>query len=163
MNVEMLLGLPDVPGSLLRAIEPVSNSGGNIQSIVHSRGGKGDVEVKLIFKVRDEKSLDAIRKKLKANKVRVLDVVLEGRHYYSKKSVDFALIGHVIDADIQDTIDRLNKVGLVSTVDVEMTDPDTESTVFMKADVDAKDTGKLAKELEAISEEKGFLLISALK
>lgn len=158
----MVLELKDVPGSLLRALEPISSHGGNIVSVLHSRGEKNLVSVQITFSVHDQFSLDLIRKSLQAEKVRISDIKLEGKKYYSKKTISFILVGHVIDTDIRDTIDRINTLALVSDIDVVMPSPEERSSVIMNVDVDEKNSNKLLELINEICDEKKFLLIRSL-
>jgi ACT domain-containing protein len=162
MKVELTLGLKDVPGMLVKALDPISGNGGNILGVVHSRGARDVVEVIVTFSVGDQSTLDHIIKALKKQKTSVREIKLEGRKYYKKKSISFLFIGHVIDTDIQDTIDRINEQGLVSDVDVRMSDPEEESSVIMKAEVDESKTKKLMHEVESICKTKKLLLITEL-
>ena len=162
MKVEMVLGLKDKPGTLLSSLKPISSHGGNILSVVHTRN-KGDrVEVIVSFKVMDNESLDLIKRELMKIKVHVAEIIVEGKQYYAKKTMSFILVGHVVDTDVRDTIDRINAVGLVSDLDVVMPDPDEKSSVMMRVDVDGKRLDKLIEEIERVCEEKNFLLISSL-
>lgn len=162
MKVDMNLDLKDVPGSLLKALEPISSHGGNIISVLHSRGEKDLVDVKIKFSVRDLASLEIIKKALGEDKIHVNDILVEGREYYSKASLAFILVGHVIDSDVRDTIDRINHLGLVSDIDVIMPDPNKKSSVLMHVDVDEKKLPKLFETVDEICEEKDFLLIKSL-
>lgn len=160
MLVKMILGLKDVPGMLLKALEPISSSGGNILSVVHMRSRQSVVGVHISFNVADQNTLNRILSSLKKGKFEIKDVQVEGRRYFSKKSISFILLGHVIDSDIQDTIDSVNELGLVSDVDVRMRDPDEESAVLMRVNVDEEKYGTLIDRVGEISEKKGFLFIS---
>lgn len=162
MKIDMVLRVWDVPGMLVKALEPISGHGGNIISVTHSRAEKDLVSVQVSFKVNDESSLELIKKALEKQKIRVAQIQVEGRKYYLKKSLSFLLIGHVIDSDIQDTIDRINKVGLVSGLEVVMPSPDEKSSVLMEAEIDEKHYGKLIGVVSGICSEKGFLLVRSL-
>jgi len=155
----MHIALRDVPGMLVRALEPISSKGGNILSVVHSRGKGSVVGVHIIFRVKDEKTLGKIIAALKKGKYEVEDVQVEGKKYFSKKTISFLIVGHVIDKDIQDTIDRINELGLVRDVDVRMRDPEEESAVLMRVNVDSKKKGKLMERITQICENKRFMLI----
>ena len=159
MRVEMVLGLKDVPGVLVRALEPVSANGGNIVSVLHSRGGGDLVTVNLVFSASDEQMLERILGALKKASISVREVRVEGRKFLSKLVLSFVFIGHVIDQDIQDTIDRINRIGLVRDVDVRMSDPDEESAVLMNVEVDARRLDRLFECVEGICKRKRFLLI----
>jgi ACT domain-containing protein len=159
MFVEMVLGLKDVPGMLVRALEPISANGGNIVSVLHSRGKAENVEVHITFKVGDEETLSRIMGALKAERVSVKDVKVEGHKYFRKKSVSLILVGHVIDQDIQDTIDRINKIGLVRDLDVRMSNPGDVSAVLMNVNVDEDRSKRLMDCIADICASKKFLNI----
>ncbi len=159
MKIEVRLGLKDIPGMLVRALDPISGNGGNIVSIIHSRGAKNIVEVIVGFSVNDQSTLDTIIRSLKKTKTIIREIKVEGRRYYKKKSISILLIGHVIDTDIQDTIDRINSLGMVSNVDVRMPDPLDESSVLMNVDADEKKTESLISEVMAICRQKDLLMI----
>jgi len=163
MKIDMQLALKDVPGSLLRALDPVSSHGGNIISVLHSRGKKERVEVKVTFQIADQESLDLIRKEMEKRRIQVLDMRLEGKRYYSKKILSFILVGHVIDTDVRDTIDRINEVGLVSDIDVVMPSPEQKSSVMMNVEVDNGKMERLNSMVEEICKEKDLLLISSIE
>lgn len=162
MKVDMRLELKDVPGSLIRALEPISLHGGNIVSVTHSRGGKDLVSVQIGFSVSDQQSLDLIKKDVKKNSVHISEILLEGKKYYSKTTISAIMVGHVIDKDIRDTIDQINEVGIVSSIDVVMPAPEDCSSVIMNIDVDNGGLGKLNGILMGICEKKKFLLIRSL-
>ena len=162
MKVDMRLELKDVPGSLIRALEPISLHGGNIVSVTHTRSGKDLVSVQIGFSVPDQQSLDRIKKDVKKNSVHITEILLEGKKYYSKSCVSAIMVGHVIDKDIRDTIDRINEVGIVSSIDVVMPAPEDPSSVMMNIDVDNGGLEKLDGILATICKEKKFLLIRSL-
>ena len=160
MFVEMVLGLKDVPGMLVKALEPVSSKGGNIVSVIHSRGKADVVEVTVAFKVKDDETLGSILAALKREDIAYREVNVEGHRYYSKKSVTFIFIGHVIDRDMQDTIDEINRTGLVRGIDVRMSNPDEESSVLLRVNVDESKMKRLIESIHDICRRKKFLYVS---
>ena len=163
MKVDMRLALKDVPGSLLRALEPVSSHGGNIVSVLHSRGEKERVEVKVTFQIADQESLNLIRNEMEKRRIQVSDIRVEGKRYYSKKIRSFILVGHVIDTDVRDTIDRINEVGMVSDIDVVMPSPEQKSSVMVNVEVDNGNLERLNSAIEKVCKEKDLLLISSIE
>jgi len=159
MKVDLTLGLKDVPGMLVKALAPISDRGGNILSVLHSRDSGERVEVNIVFRVRDQSMLDEILCSLEKNKIPVINAEVEGKKYYRKKSLSFIFIGHVIDKDIQDTIDRINALGKVSDVDVRMPDPVERSSVLLSVDVDEEKLPSLQSRVESICSKKEFILI----
>ncbi|MBN2251278.1 MAG: ACT domain-containing protein [Candidatus Altiarchaeota archaeon] len=162
MKVDTILRMKDVPGMLVKALEPISGHGGNIISVTHSRSEKNLVAVHVSFRVRDHSSLDLIRKALARQRVHVSEIEIEGKRYHTKKSLSFILIGHVIDTDIQDTIDRINEIGMVYSIEVVMPSPKKESSVMLEVEVDGKRKDALVELMGGICREKRFLLIRSL-
>lgn len=163
MKIDMSLLLRDVPGSLVAALDPISRQGGNILSVQHSRGKNGYAEVAVTFEVKDKNALSRIKKALVNTKISVQEILVEGRAYQAKHTLPVMVVGHVIDTDIQGTIDRINEVGLVSDLDVVMPDPDKESSVMFTVDVDARRLDELYGVIDDICRKKDFLLVSSLE
>jgi len=158
----MRLELKDVPGTLLRALEPISEHGGNIISVLHLRGNGDLVPVEIIFRIADESMLNLITGALEERNIHVSKINVDGRRYYEKKTHRFIFIGHVIDTDIRDTIDRINKIGVVSDLEVVMPDPDEKSSVLMVVDVDREKNEKMMEVVDDVCGEKNLLLIKSL-
>ncbi len=163
MDIDMQLSLKDVPGTLINVLKPISEHGGNIVSVLHSRGNGDMVPVHIKFRVSDEASLNLIKKALENDGIHILGISSQGTRYYDKRRLSFILQGHVIDSDIMDTIDRINAKGLVSGIDVAMSAPEDKSSVMFNVDADAKDMGRLKETIEEICKEKDFLLIRSLE
>ncbi|MFH1125805.1 MAG: ACT domain-containing protein [Candidatus Altiarchaeota archaeon] len=162
MIVHMQLELKDVPGSLIRVLEPISSHGGNIVSVMHSRGEKKRVLVEIVFKIGDLRMLELIKNLLRQRHIRATRIDIEGRKYYAKKIVDCMFVGHVIDTDLQDTIDRINEFGLVSDIDVVMPSPEEKSSVLLQVEVDERKASSLLKRIKDVCSEKRFLLVRSL-
>lgn len=162
MKVDMILELSDVPGSLIRALTPVSSHGGNIQNVIHNRSGPDMVRVQVSFIASDESSLDLIKKELNKAKVSVREITVEGVRYYSRDKLAFVLVGHIIDKDIKGTIDRLNEFGVVSDVDIVMADPKQESTVLINMKMEKRKRKAVEEEIVKICSEKNFLLVRSI-
>jgi ACT domain-containing protein len=163
MIVHMQLQLKDVPGSLIRVLEPISSHGGNILSVLHSRDEKKTVSVQIVFKISDLSMLELVKNALRQRSIHTTRIDIEGRKYYARKIVDCMLVGHVIDTDLQDTIDRINKVGLVSDLDVVMPSPEEKSSVLLQVEVDERKAGSLLSSIREICREKKFLLVRSLE
>ena len=163
MKIDMKLELKDVPGTLIKSIEPISKHGGNIRSVLHLRTGTGLVPVEIIFEIPDEASLNLIKNSLEERKIRISEIKVEGKKYYEKETPSFMLIGHVIDTDIMDTIDQLNEIGTVSDLDVLMPSPYEKSSVMMNVDVDKENRKTLLEVLDKICKEKELLAIKSLE
>lgn len=164
MNTHMKIFLKDTPGSLVKAIEPISSKGGNIQSIVHLHYLKenDEIPVEIIFEIKDIEALEGIKSLLNKESIKIFDINIEGKKYYKKRSKTVIMIGHIIDKNIMDTIDRINEVGMVYDLSVTMKSPEDVSVCMMKIECDESHNELVNKKLGEICKEKKFLLISDL-
>lgn len=165
MLVRIVMELEDVPGQLLKALEPISRFGGNIQSIMHQRERKtplGRVPVMLIFEVDERARLNRILAALRARGVRVTQL---GEREGAVRATAL-LVGHIIHTDIRDTIDRLNalKGVRVSDLSLAMGEPGQESAARMTITADDGRRVNLALfNLQHIADRKKLLMITSLE
>jgi ACT domain-containing protein len=116
------LELVDRPGELLAALEPIAENGGNLLSIFHERGnvtprGRIPVEVDLeCHPDQFETIVDALRDA-------GMNVVQAGRDEYGEE-LTVILVGHVIDTDLSDTLDRVQSAAEVSVTDLALSAPE---------------------------------------
>lgn len=161
----MTLELKDVPGQLVYALEPISKHRGNIVSVVHLRDKKTRKEyvpVEVTFEVENRSQLNKIKKGLIDRKIRIAKIGEER----GEIKISVILIGHVVDTDIRDTIDRINEVEgvTVADLDLEMPDPLQESSAHMTIVGQSQDSLRNAlKALEEVAEEKDLLIIKSLE
>ncbi len=164
MLIRIVMELEDVPGQLLKALEPISRFGGNIQSIMHQRERKtplGRIPVMLVFEIGDRARLDRILATLRTIGVWVTQL---GEREGAVKATAL-LIGHIIHTDIRDTIDRLNalKGVMVSDLSLAMGDSGKESTARITIAADDDKRANLAiSNLQRIADRKKLLMITSL-
>ena len=165
MLVRILMELEDVPGQLLKALEPISRFGGNIQSIMHQRERKtplGRLPVMLIFEVGDRARLNRILSALQTMGVRVTQL---GEREGAVRTTAL-LVGYIIHTDIRDTIERLNALGGVRVFDLSlaMGEPGQESAARMTITADDERRVNLAlSNLQRIADRKKLLMITSLE
>jgi ACT domain-containing protein len=156
--------LEDVPGQLLKALEPIARFGGNIQSIIHQRERKtptGKLPVTLVFEIKDKPRLNKVLAALRSKGIMVTQL---GERVRALKTTAL-LIGHIIHTDVRDTIDRLNKLrGVrVSDLSLAMSELGKESSARMTITADDdKCTAAALQRLQRISVQKNLLLITSL-
>ncbi len=164
MRVSMDIELKDTPGQLLLALQPISEMGGNIQSVVHchdKRTPRGTVPIHVVFEVAKEGLMEIIRR-IKANGVIVARV--DERRLHEQTFV--MLIGHIVHTDISETIDAVDSTGHSEIVDLTLSMPDVKrvSSAFMVIAADSEDSLALALNvLRATAEDKGLLVIEPIK
>jgi len=154
--------LPDIPGSLIELIKPVSQNGGNIHGILHHHDKKINnmIPVDIWFELSKELievSLENIKKNLIEKNIQLVKISVGSKN----KILTFILTGHVFDSDITDTIKRLDSKKIkVLELHAKFTEVDEISSVMMKVEFPEVMTKfELTNEIEKICEEKNLFLI----
>lgn len=154
--------LPDIPGSLIELIKPVSQNGGNIYGVLHHHDKKINnvIPVDIWFELSEELielSLENIKKDLIEKNIQIIKISLGSKN----KVLTFILTGHVFDTDITDTIKRLDSKNIkVLELHAKFTEVDEISSVIMKVEFPEVMTKfESITEIEKICEEKNLFLI----
>lgn len=157
------LELADEPGELLAALRPIADNGGNLLSIFHERGnvtprGRIPVEVDL------ECAPDQFETIVEALREEGVNVIQAGAEFYSEE-VTAVLVGHVVDTDISDTLDRIEENANVSLTDLSLSAPqgthDVSSARLRLATREGRTDDALAVVRE-IADDKGLNVIEPL-
>lgn len=162
MRITMDLELKDIPGQLVKALEPISDSGGNIVSVVHhheQRTNRGTIPLQVVFEMDD--GLNALKEKLESRDIKV--VRFNEMRLLERKTV--VLVGHIIHSDIRDTIEHIDSTGYAEVVDLAMSMPGIALKSSARIGISA--TGKVEmknalKLLRAIAKEKDLLVIEPI-
>lgn len=162
MKISLDVVLKDIPGQLIKALEPISTYGGNIISIVHLRedltGGR--VPVHVTFEV-EPRRLERILQELESRDIWVSKV----GEVRKKEKLKVLLIGHIVDTDARDTIDRINEIkgAMVADLALAMPHPEKESSARMDIEVSGDEVAKkVIKRLDEIAREKKFIVIKSI-
>jgi ACT domain-containing protein len=154
--------LPDIPGSLIELIKPVSQNGGNIHGILHYHDKKINnmIPVNIWFELSEELieiSLKNIKKGLMEKNIQLIKISVGSKN----KILTFILTGHVFDTDITETIKRLDSKNIkVLELHAKFTEIDEISSVIMKVEFPEDMTKfELINEIEKICKEKNLFLI----
>ena len=111
----------DEPGELLRALEPISASGGNLMSIYHERGNvtpRGHIPVEVDVSGAPDR-FDRIVNSLREAGVNVIQA---GSERYDEELV-VLLIGHLVDTDLSDTLKQIEASANASLTDLSLSAP----------------------------------------
>ncbi len=154
--------LPDIPGSLIELIRPISQYGGNIYGILHYHDKKINnmIPVDIWFELSEELiqvSLENIKKDLINKNIQINKISVGSKN----KVLTFIITGHVFDTDITDTIKRLDSKNIkVLDLHAKFTEVDEISSVMMKVEFpDVMKKFELINEIEKICKEKNLFLI----
>lgn len=154
------LELVDEPGELLNALEPIASSGGNLLSIHHERGsvtprGRIPVEVDLeCVPDRFDEIVDGLRDA-------GITVIQAGEERYSE-AVTVLLVGHLVDTDLSDTLERLERSRHASLLDCAVSTPqDREdvSSARIRLAVERDEVPDVLDSVRLIASEKNLRVI----
>ncbi len=164
MRLSMDLELQDVPGQLLLALQPLRDTKANIISVVHHRENKtprGLIPVRLVVEM-DKSRLEEVKSQLHSSGI---TLVRAGEERFIE-AVSVVLVGHVLDSDLGDTINRIDKTGFAEVMDLELTMPgvDEPSSAFLKIRATGKDEiQKALAILRQVGAEKTLLVIEPIE
>jgi ACT domain-containing protein len=164
MRLSMDLELQDVPGQLLLALQPLRDTKANIISVVHHRERKtprGLIPVRLVVEM-DKSRLEAVKSHLQDSGI---TLVRAGEERFIE-AVSVVLVGHVLDSDLGDTINRIDTTGFAEVMDLELTMPGVEepSSAFLKIRATGKaEIQKALAILRQVCEEKELLVIEPIE
>ena len=157
------LELVDEPGELLRALEPIAERGGNLLSIFHERGNvtpRGHIPVEVDIEctpARFDDVVDALREA-------GINVIQAGQERYSEE-VTLLLVGHLVDTDLSDTLDRIQGCNGTSVVDFSLSAPEGTDEVAsarlrLAAETDSVETA--LSTVRSVADEKDLKVVEPL-
>ncbi|WP_424357442.1 amino acid-binding protein [Methanocella sp. MCL-LM] len=162
MRITMDLELKDIPGQLVNALAPISDSGGNIVSVVHhheKRTPRGTIPIQVTFDIAE--GLEDLKYRLESRDVAIIRVneakLLEHR--------TVILVGHIIHSDIRDTIDQIDRTGYAEVVDLAMSMPGINLKSSARIGISAAGKAEVKKAmnlLRAIAKDKDLLVIEPI-
>jgi ACT domain-containing protein len=164
MRLSMDLELQDVPGQLLLALQPLRDNKANIITVVHHRERKtprGLIPVRLVIEM-DRSKLDAVKAQLQNSGI---TLVRAGEERFME-AVSVILVGHVLDSDLGDTINRIDSTGFAEVMDLELNMPgvDEPSSAYLKIKATGKaEIQKAISILRQVGKQKELLVIEPIE
>ena len=159
MKMDLILELQDIPGQLVSVLSPISGLGANLVTVVHKRENKNEkglIPIQITLE-GDQNNLNKVIEKLIEMGITILEI--DG--VVRKEKLTTLLIGHVIDTNIKDTMDKINQLSGVSIVDfeVKLTGESESSAKFvLESDFNMKD--KVNEKINEIASEKNLLMVN---
>jgi len=157
------LELVDEPGELLRALEPISEHGANLLSIFHERGSKtprGHIPVEVDVECppeRFEVIVDALRDA-------GVNVIRAGAEAYDD-SITVLLVGGLIEADLSETLSRIETAANATVTDVSLSAPEgtqNGASARLRLAADAEHHQRVLEDLRTIADERQLQVIEPL-
>ncbi|NYB52853.1 MAG: amino acid-binding protein [Methanobacteriaceae archaeon] len=162
MRLNLVLDLPDVPGQLMEALEPMGRLGANIVAVIHQRDFKterGTVPVQITIE-GDKETLDKVMDALESKDIQILEV----DNVLRKEQISTILVGDIIEEDMQNTMAYLNQLeGVrVADLDLKMSDNPKNSATKMVMEADFGLKNEVLKKVKELGAKKGFLVINEI-
>ncbi|WP_295619944.1 amino acid-binding protein [uncultured Methanobrevibacter sp.] len=158
MRMNLILEVLDIPGQLVSILNPISELGANVVTIVHKREIKAE-ESKAAIEIAlegERENLQAVIDKFKEMGVNLIEVDDKVR----KEKLSAILYGHIIDKDLRDTFDRINAVDglVVSDLQIKL-NGELESTALITIELDIGKREIAYNKIMEIAKEKDYLVI----
>ncbi|WP_409199366.1 amino acid-binding protein [Methanobrevibacter sp. DSM 116169] len=159
MRMDLVLELKDVPGQLVSVLDPISGLGTNLVTVIHQRDMKnkrGMIPVQITLEGERE-NLNKVIEKFKQQSISILE--MDGN--VQKEKISTILIGHIVDNDIRDTMDKINELdgALVSGFDIKL-DGEDKSSALINIEADFGKKGLIFDRVKQIASEKDLLMIN---
>ena len=157
------LELVDEPGELLRALEPIADSGGNLLSIHHERGNmtpRGHIPVEVDLECppdRFEDIVDALRDA-------GVNVIQAGAERYGAE-VSVVLVGRVVENDLSETLSRIEDEANAVVRDLSLAAPEGTAGVAsarVRLAVDAGRSDEALSTIRSIGADKNLTVVEPL-
>jgi ACT domain-containing protein len=159
----MDLELKDIPGQLIKALEPISDAGGNIVSVVHhheQRTPRGNISIQVVFDMGD--GFKDLKDKLESNDIKVVRF----NEMRLQEHMTVVLVGHIVHSDIKDTIEQIDSTGYAEVVDLAMTMPAINMKSSARIGINATGKAEIKKAMQllrAIAKKKELLIIEPIE
>lgn len=155
----------DTPGQLVRALKPVSETGGNIIAVIHQRESptekKDVISVQVVVEL-PEGRLDELLRRMREQGVSVQRIGTE-RLIHRRSLI---MIGHIMHTDLTDTVDHIDKTGFAEVSELEMVMPAISEPSSARITIKAEHEDAMGRALEIlrrVAEEKQILIIEPLE
>lgn len=163
MRVNADIRLKDVPGQLIKALEPISLNDGNIVGVIHDHekvtGGR--IAVNVTFEAKDQQRIDAIVGTWKERGVEVIKMDEIVRTF----SAEYLLMGELPRKTLRSITDKLEKMAGVDSIDLQYslsTSSDSKSVMLLVNVRERERVKDVDKFLKDRSRRDDFLLVRGM-
>ena len=163
MKVNVDLGLKDVPGTLVSALEPISSLEGNIVGVVHHHdkifGGR--IIVNVTFEISSQSGLERLKEIWEEKGI---DIVSLGP-LYETHPMEFLLVGNISPNEVRNITDGLESLEDMDSMDIRLagTSNSDERTALIFGKVRTREgIDNMEKLLRERGAEAGFIVIRGL-
>ena len=162
MRLKLLVEIPDTPGQLVNILQPLSNFGANVSTIIHEHDNKtSDGKIPVLLTL--EGSKDILESGLEFIKEQNINIVeIDG--VLQKETLTFLLLGNLPTIDIMDTIHKIDDINdvKISSIDLNIGDNLQESVCKVVVEVTNDKCVEATNTIQTISDEGNLVLIKEI-
>lgn len=162
MRLKLLIEIPDTPGQLLNILQPLSNYGANVSTIIHEHDNKtADGKIRVHFTI--DASKEILEKVLDFIKEEGVDIV-EVDGVLQKETQTFLLLGSMPVSDLMRTIHKIDEISIIkiSGVDINIGNNLQESVCKMVIETKENDSTEATRLVQKIADNDGLVLIKQI-
>ena len=162
MKLKLLIELPDTPGQLVNILQPLSNFGANVSTIIHEHDNRtADGKIPVHFTI--EGSKDILEKGVDFIRQQNVDIVeIDG--VLQKEKQTFLLLGNLPTSDIMQTVHKIDEIEdvKISSVDLNIGNDLQESVC--KVVIETKEDKRLeaTRLVQEIADNDNLVLIKQI-
>ena len=162
MRLKLLIELPDTPGQLVNILQPLSNYGANVSTIIHEHDNRtADGKIPVHFTI--EGSKDILEKGVEFIRGQDVDIVkIDG--ILQKETQTFLLLGNLSTSNIMETIHKIDELDdvKISSVDLNIGNDLQESVCKVVIETKEDNTEDSIQAVQTIADNDGLVLIKQI-
>ncbi|MDD1774841.1 MAG: amino acid-binding protein [Methanobacterium sp.] len=160
MRLNLVLELLDVPGQLTDVLNPIGRLGANIVAVIHQRDVKterGTVPVQITIE-GDKETLNQVLNDIEEARIEIMQV--DG--ILRKEKITTIMVGNIVDKDVKDTVELLNRIDgvRVADLDLKMSDHPEKSASRIVIEAEQGRRKEIMAKIKNIGQSKGFMVIN---
>jgi ACT domain-containing protein len=160
MRLNLVLELLDVPGQLMDVLNPIGRLGANIVAVIHQRDVKterGTVPVQITIE-GDKETLNQVLNDIEEARIEIMQV--DG--ILRKEKITTIMVGNIVDKDVKDTVELLNRIDgvRVADLDLKMSDHPEKSASRIVIEAEQGRRKEIMAKIKNIGQSKGFMVIN---
>jgi len=160
--LKLLIELPDTPGQLVNILQPLSNFGANISTIIHEHDNRtADGKIPVHFTI--EASKEILEKAVNFIKEQELDIV-EVDGVLQKETQTFLLLGKIPTSDLMQTVHKIDAIDIIkiSSVDLNIGNDLQESVCKMVIETRDNKREEATRLVQEIADNDELVLIKEI-
>lgn len=162
MILKLIIELPDTPGQLMNILQPLSNFGANVSTIIHEHENKtADGKIPVHFTI--EASKKVLEKAITFIQEQGLDIV-EVDGILQKQTQTFLLLGNMPTSDLMQTVHKIDDIDIikVSSVDLNIGNNLQDSVCKMVIETKEDNSAEATRLVQEIADNDGLVLIKQI-